>query len=330
MVVLETVRVAAVQATPVILDAEASVEKAISLAREAAAKGARLVVFPECFVSFYPMSRLTRSNWDPRQIRLFERMWRGAVDVRGPLAKRLADVCRDLDLHLAIGVNEREDDRPGSLYNTMLLFGPSGLLLRHRKLMPTHHERLFHAIGAGDDLDVVTTPLGRLGGLTCWENFMPLARYALYRQGPQIWLAPTMDDSASWPPLMQTIAFESGSWVVSVCGLSRRADHPAEVETVPTDDDDEFITKGGTMIVAPDGTVLAGPVYGHEETLIADCDLSAGLRAKYGFDAVGHYSREERLLRVLDAGSASAAAEVTAKEPKPGRPPEARGETVIG
>ena len=109
------------QATPVILDAEASVEKAIALTKEAAAKGARLVVLPECFVSFYPMSRLTRSDWDPTQTRLFERMWRSAVDVRGPLAERLASACRELDVHLAIGVNEREDDRPGSLYNTMLL-----------------------------------------------------------------------------------------------------------------------------------------------------------------------------------------------------------------
>ena len=115
-----------------------------------------------------------------------------------------------------------------------------------------------------------------------------------------------MDDSAVWPALMQTIAFESGAWVVSVCGLSRRSDHPVEVETVPTDGD-EFVTRGGTMIVAPDGTVVAEPVYGHEETLIADCDLSAGLRAKYAFDSVGHYSREERLLRVLGAHGSQAA-----------------------
>jgi nitrilase len=127
---------------------------------------------------------------------------------------------------------------------------------------------------------------------------MPLARYALYRQGPQIWLAPTMDDSEVWPALMQTIAFESGAWVISVCGLSQRSDHPAEVETVPTDGD-EFITRGGSMIVAPDGEVVAGPAYEKEETLIVDCDLRAGLRAKYGFDAVGHYSREERLLQLL-------------------------------
>jgi predicted amidohydrolase len=298
MVVTHTVRVAAVQATPVILDADASVDKAIALARDAASEGAQLVVLPECFVALYPMSRLTRSDWDPRQTRLFERMWRNAIDVRGPLAKRLAEACRELDIHLAIGVNEREDERPGSLYNTMLLFGPRGLLMRHRKLMPTHHERLFHAIGAGDDLTVVPTRVGRLGGLTCWENFMPLARYAVYRQGPQIWLAPTMDDSDVWPALMQTVAFESGAWVVSVCGYSRREDHPAEVETRPVDGDEE-ITRGGTMIVGPDGTVVAGPLYGGEGVLFADCDLSAGLRAKYGFDSVGHYSREDALLRFI-------------------------------
>jgi len=164
--------------------------------------------------------------------------------------------------------------------------------------MPTHHERLFHAIGAGDDLGVADTPVGRIGGLICWENFMPLARYLVYCGRPQIWLALTMEDRDVWTALMQTIALESGAWVVGVCGYSRRSDYPEDLAVVPTDGPEEF-TRGGTVVVSPAGEVGAGPLYGEEGTLIVDCDLRQGLRAKYAFDAVGHYSREDLLLRLL-------------------------------
>ncbi|MDP9188426.1 MAG: hypothetical protein M3O25_04170, partial [Actinomycetota bacterium] len=129
---------------------------------------------------------------------------------------RLEEACARLGVWCAIGVNEREAERPGSLYNALLVIGPKGLLSKHRKLMPTHHERLFHGIGAGDDLDAVETGFGRVGGLICWENRMPLARYAAYRSGPQIWLAPTADDSDGWLATVRHIAIESGAYVVSV------------------------------------------------------------------------------------------------------------------
>jgi nitrilase len=164
--------------------------------------------------------------------------------------------------------------------------------------MPTHHERLFYGIGSGDDLTVADTPIGRIGGLICWENYMPLARYALYRGGPQIWLAPTMEDRDKWTGLMQTIAMESGAWVVGVGGYGRRSDYPADLETMPSDAPEE-LSRGGTVVVAPGGEIAAGPLYGEEGMLVVDCDLQQGLRAKYAFDAVGHYSREELLLRVL-------------------------------
>jgi nitrilase len=205
-------------------------------------------------------------------------------------------------------VNKRESDRPGTLYNSLLLIGPTGVLLRHRKLMPTHHERLFHGVGAGDDLTVADTPIGRIGGLICWENYMPLARYAIYRGGPQIWLAPTMEDRDVWTGLMQTIAMESGAWVVGVCGYSRLSDYPDELIAMAADGPEE-LTRGGTVVVAPGGEVVAGPLYGEEGMLVVDCDLRRGLRAKYAFDAVGHYGREELLLRVL--GSAELAGEPT-------------------
>src|SRR4051794_36393482 len=182
MAAFETVRVAAVQATPVILDADATIDEAIARMREAAADGADLVVFPECFVSVYPSGAwaVPAGTWGHRCDELWERMWASSVDVRGPLVGRLAKACADLGVHVAIGVNEREDDRPGSLYNTLLVIGPEGVRHRHRKLMPTMHERVFHGVGAGDDLEVVELPgVGRVGGLICWENRMPLARWAM-------------------------------------------------------------------------------------------------------------------------------------------------------
>ena len=224
-----TVRVAAVQATPAILDAEGSVAKAERLIAEAAGEGAQLVVLPETFVALYPSNAWAKGassfgGFDE----LWDRLWDSAVDVPGPLTARLAEACRAHGVHLAIGVNEREAERPGSLYNTMLILGPQGLLARHRKLMPSHHERLFHGLGAGDDLGVVDTPVGRLGGLICWENRMPLARYAVYRGGPQIWVAPTADDSDGWLASMRHIAIESGAFVVSVPQYIPRAAFPEE------------------------------------------------------------------------------------------------------
>jgi nitrilase len=292
----ETVRVAAVQATPVILDAEATVDKACALVAEAAGQGAQLAVLPEAFVPLYPGNAWAReaaafSGWDE----LWQRLWGNSVDVPGPHVDRLAAVCAEHDVHCAIGVNERESERPGTLYNTLLLIGPEGLVWKHRKLMPTMHERLFHGIGAGDDLGVVETPLGRVGGLICWENRMPLARYAVYKGGPQIWIAPTADDSDGWLATMRHVAIESGAFVVSVPQYIPASAFPDDFPA-PLPDDIEIFGNGGAAIVEPTwGEVIAGPLYGKEGTVVADCDLAEGLKAKRWFDAVGHYSREDVL-----------------------------------
>ncbi|HEX5895061.1 MAG TPA: carbon-nitrogen hydrolase family protein [Thermoleophilaceae bacterium] len=295
MTEFRTTRVAAIQATPVILDAEASVAKAIGLLGDAAAQGAELAVLPETFVSLYPSNVWARAaagfgGFDE----LWERMWESSVDVPGPLVDRLADACAEHGVHCVIGVNERESERPGTLYNTMLLVGPEGLAWKHRKLMPTHHERLFHGIGAGDDLAVVDTPVGRVGGLICWENRMPLARWAVYQGGPQIWVAPTADDSDGWLASMRHIAIESGAYVVSVPQYIPRSAFPSDF---PVDlPDKEVYGRGGAVIVEPaSGQVIAGPLYDEEGILTADCDLRRGLHAKRSFDAVGHYARAEVL-----------------------------------
>jgi nitrilase len=305
MAIFETVRVAAIQATPVILDADATIDKAVGLLGAAADDGVQLAVLPETFVSLYPSG-----SWAYAAARfsgfdeLWERMWASSIDVPGPEVDRIAAVCAARDIWCVIGVNERESERPGSLYNAMLTIGPEGLVAKHRKLMPTQHERLFHGIGAGDDLTVADTPLGRVGGLICWENRMPLARYALYRQGPQIWVAPTADDTEGWLASMRHIAIESGAYVVSVPQYIPRSafpdDFPAELP------DKESFGEGGAAIVEPgEGDVIAGPLYGQEGMVVADCDLRVGLHAKRFFDAVGHYGREEVLRPPASAGAAN-------------------------
>jgi nitrilase len=289
---MATMRVAAIQATPVILDAEACVDKAVDLLAEVAGEGAKLAVLPETFVPLYPSN-----SWAAAAARfngfdeLWERLHANSVDVPGPLVDRLVAACAKHRVHCVIGVNERER---GSLYNTMLVLGPGGLLHKHRKLMPTHQERLFHGIGAGDDLAPVETPVGVIGGLICWENRMPLARWRVYQGAPEIWCAPTADDSDGWIATMRHIAIESGAFVVSVPQYIPRTAFP---EDFPVElPDREVFGNGGAVIVEPTwGEVIAGPAYGEEAILFADIDLRKGLDAKRLFDATGHYSRSDVL-----------------------------------
>lgn len=291
----ETVRVAAVQATPAILDAEASVEKAIRLLGEVAGDGVRLAVFPETFVSIYPSGA-----WGHEAARfggfdeMWARLWENSIDVPGPHIDKLIAACAERDIYCVMGLNERESERPGTLYNTMVLLGPEGLLWKHRKLMPTMHERLFHGIGSGTDLTVTETPLGRIGGLICWENRMPLARYELYRQGVQIWVAPTADDSDGWQASMSHLAIESGAFVVSVPQYIPRSAFPDDFPIqLP---DDEVFGRGGAVIFEPlDGRAIAGPLYDREGVIVADIDLGRTMKAKRLFDVVGHYGREDVL-----------------------------------
>jgi nitrilase len=290
-----TVRVAAIQATPEMLDLEATVDKAVGLIGEAASRGAQLAVLPETFIAIYP-----GNAWGRRAAAfggfdvLWERLWESSVDVPGPVVDRLVAACAEHGAHCAVGVNERESERPGSLYNTVLLLGPEGLLWKHRKLMPTMQERLFHGVGAGDDLGVTPTSLGRIGGLICWENRMPLARYAVYRGGPQIWVAPTADDSDGWLATVRHIAIESGAYVVSVPQYIPRSAFPDDFP-VPLPEGEVFGNGGAAIIEPTAGEVIAGPLYGEEGMVLADCDLRRGLHAKRWFDAVGHYSREDVL-----------------------------------
>jgi len=293
-----TARVAAVQAAPVVLDLAATVDKVLDLLAQAVADGAELVVFPECFLSLYPSGTWAApaATWTEGCDELWERMWASSVDVRGPEVQQLAEACAAHGVHLAIGVNEREDDRPGTLYNTLLVVGPGGVLHKHRKLLPTMHERVFHGQGAGDDLGVVELPDGtRVGGLLCWENRMPLARWRVYEGGPQIWLAPTADDSDGWLASMRHIAIEAGAFVVSVPQHIPASAFPDDFP-LALPPDVEVFGRGGACIVSPTGKVVAGPLYDAEGIVTYDCDLRDALHAKRYFDVVGHYSRRDVLL----------------------------------
>ena len=292
MRVPRVVQVAAVQAAPVILDVDASVDKAITLLGEAAALGAELAVLPECFLSFYP-----EGHWGQAD-EVWDRFYESSVEVPGPHVDRLIEACRRLDMHMVIGVNEREPARSGSVYNSMLTLGPDGLLLRHRKLMPTYHERSWHAFGNGSDLEVVAAPFARIGGLICWENRMPLARYAVYQGHPEIWAAPTADGGDGWHSLMSAIAIESGAFVVMAMKFQPHSAYPADFPIALPEE--EFLT-GSAIFEPEEGHVIAGPITGEEGIVIAELDLKVAAREKRWFDVAGHYSREDVLLPRLMA-----------------------------
>ena len=199
-------------------------------------------------------------------------------------------IARDLGIHLAVGVNERAG---GTLYNSLLVYGPDGALaLQHRKLVPTNHERLVWGFGDGAGLAAIQTDVGRVGGLICWENFMPLARAALYESQVEIYLAPTADDTAQWHDSIRHIARESRAFVLSCCVFQRAASYP---EDVPLAEGDELVGRGGSAIVAPTGEYLAGPLWDEEGILLADLDPDLLYAERQRFDPVGHYSRPDVL-----------------------------------
>jgi nitrilase len=213
-----------------------------------------------------------------------------SVTVPGPDSDRLAEIARTNELWLAVGVNELDG---GTIYNSLLVYSPAGeLALHHRKLMPTNHERLVWGLGDGRGLETVATDLGKVGGLICWENLMPLARFALYQDGLEVYLAPTADDSEDWQTSMKHIARESRSFVLSCCVFQRASSYPADV---PLAEGDEIVGGGGSAILAPDGTYLAEPLWNEEGILYADLDPQRLYEARQRFDAAGHYNRPDLL-----------------------------------
>jgi nitrilase len=295
--VREPVKVACVQAEPVILDRDATIEKLAERTAESAREGARLVVFPETFVPAYPSSRWAKAlaGWaDPRAKAAFATLAREAVEVPGPAADRLGEIAREHEVWLVTGVNEVDPRRPGTLYNSLLYHAPDGsLALHHRKLVPTNHERLIWGQGDGRGLQAIETPLGRIGGLICWENYMPLARFSLYDSGVEIYVASTADDGEPWQATLVHIAREARAFVVAPGHFQRAASYPADFPLRDELEGVDILGRGGSAILGPDGAYLAGPLYDEEGILYADLDPERLREERQRFDPVGHYHRPD-------------------------------------
>jgi len=293
------VKVAVVQAAPVLFDREASVEKACRLAGEAAAQGAKIILFPEAFVPAYPRGLTfgtTVGSRSPRGRLTWQTYWANAVDIPSPATEALGEAAAQSKAYLIIGAIERDTQfSRGTLYCTILYFGPDGQLLgKHRKLKPTAGERLIWGEGDGSTLTVIDTEFGKLGGLICWENYMPLARMAMYSKGVELYLAPTADARDTWQSTLRHIACEGRCFVLGCNQFVTKAMYPSDLEGV--DDlahQPDIVCRGGSVIFSPLGEVLAGPLYDQEGTLYADLDLAEIARSRFDFDVTGHYARPD-------------------------------------
>ncbi len=295
----EPVTVACVQAEPVVLDRDATIEKLAGLAAEVAGKGARLAVFPEAFVPAYPSSRWAKAlaGWAEEGAKeAFALLAREAVEIPGPAERRLGEIAREHELWLVTGVTERDPVRPGTLYNTLLYHGPDGeLALKHRKLVPTNHERLVWGPGDGGGLRAIETPIGRLGGLICWENYMPLARFSLYESGVEIYIASTADDSEEWQSTLVHIARESRAFVIAPSHFQRASAYPDDFPLARLLDGLDVLGRGGSAILGPEGSYLAGPLWDEEGILYAELDPQRLDEERQRFDPAGHYHRPDVL-----------------------------------
>jgi nitrilase len=288
---------ACAQLEPVVFDRDATIERLAGGAAEAAGKGASLVIFPEAFVPVYPSSAWAKAlaGWDdPRAKEAFALLAEESVEIPGPAERRLGEIAREHELWLVTGVTERDPSRPGTLYNTLLYHSPAGeLALKHRKLVPTNHERLVWGPGDGGGLEAVETPLGRIGGLICWENYMPLARFALYESGVELYIASTADDSEAWQSTIVHIARESRAFVIAPSHFQRASSYPDDFPLRPLLEELDVIGRGGSAILGPDGAYLAGPLWDEEGILYAELDPRRLAEERQRFDPVGHYHRPD-------------------------------------
>jgi len=294
----EPFRIAAVQAAPVFLNLDATVAKACDLIEEAAKEGARLIVFPEAFIPGYPLWVWFIPSGKTHPLRfLYSELHANSVSIPGPAVSRLAEVAGDLGVTVAMGVNEKNSEASNStLYNTLLYLGPGGEILgKHRKMIPTGGERLVWGRASGCDLDVFDLSFGRVSGLLCWENYMPLARYSLSAWGEQIHLAPTWDRGEPWISTMRHTAKEGRCFVVAACQAFHKDDVPDEIEfkTEYLADVEGWINPGLSLIVDPDGKVVAGPLDGEEGILLADVEPRQLIGPRWQLDTAGHYARPD-------------------------------------
>lgn len=302
---------AVVQAASSPQDSMASALKAAGLIRDAASKGAQLIVFPEAFLGGYPKGasfgtpvgmRRPEGREDYRQYHT------AAIDLDGPEVSALVEATAETGAFVVIGVIERDG---GTVYCTAIfLDGENGLIAKHRKLMPTGAERLIWGFGDGSTMPVIDTPLGRIGAVICWENYMPMLRMAMYDQGITLYCAPTADDRDTWASSMRHVALEGRCFVLSACQHITRGAYPTDYDCALGDDPDTVLMRGGSMIVGPLGEVLAGPDFSGETILYATIDPAEVIRGKYDFDVTGHYARPDIFNLVVDVSPKQAVSRV--------------------
>ncbi len=293
----ESVKVAVAQMAPVFLDKKATVEKACEIISEASKNGANLVVFPETFVPAYPdWVWVVPGNKKPILNELYAKLLENSISVQDDTTRKLGQSAKKNKVHLVLGVSEKNTEASGSsLFNSLLFFGDNGELMgKRRKLTPTGCERIIWAQGDGSTLSAFDTPLGRLGGLICWETYMPLARQAMYSFGTKILISATWDSSEVWLASMRHIAKEGGCFVISSCTALKMEDIPDAYEFKSLyPEGREWVNPGNSCVVAPNGTIIAGPLEKKQEILYAELDMNLIPASKWMLDTAGHYARPD-------------------------------------
>jgi nitrilase len=291
---IPTLTAAVVQASPLLFDKKGTIEKIETLIKEAARNKTKLILFPEVFIPGYPRGLIfgtTIGSRSPEGRELFLRYWENAIEVPGKETDQLGKMAKEAKAFLTIGVTEK-DKISDTLYCTVLYFSDEGILLhKHRKLKPTAAERIIWGEGKGDDLHVLDTSIGKIGGLVCWENYMPLARTALYEQGIEIYLAPTADCRTSWQATMIHIAAEGRCFVLGCNQFATADNYPDDLKSLTTGVD--VNCTGGSIIISPLGKILAGPLFDKEGILYAEIDHREIIKSKMDFDVIGHYARPD-------------------------------------
>ena len=289
------IKVCVVQDSPVFFDKDKTIEKIEAITEKYADEGCKLIVFPESFIPGYPRGfsfGATIGKRTDQGRELYAKYHENSIDVESEDLTKLEALSKSKDIYLVIGVTEKENLN-GSLYCSMLYISPKkGLLGVHRKIKPTGTERVIWAEAAGEFLVSFQTSIGKLGGLICWENYMPLARMSMYKQGVEIYIAPTADARESWTSTMQHIALEGRCFVLGCNQFFTKSMYPEEYKSF-VENEPEIMCRGGSIIVAPNGEIIAGPLFDKAGVLIAEIDLEQITFNKLDFDAVGHYSRDD-------------------------------------
>lgn len=306
-----SLRAAVIQAGSWVMRKDATLEKALCLISQAAERGAQLILLPEAFIPGYPRGLSFGSKIggrSPKGYQDYLRYWENSVVIPGRVTEELSRSARQHEVYLCVGVVERDKSQGGgTLYCTLIYFGPTGEYLgKHRKLKPTGSERLVWGEGDGSTLTVVDTPFGRLGGLICWENYMPLARTAMYMKGLHIYLAPTADQRERWQATIRHIALEGRCFVLSCNQFLTKSMYPQDlVAREEMKPEPEVLSRGGSAIVGPDGEYIAGPLWDEEGILTADLNLLEVAASRYDFDVVGHYARPDVFQLKVNTGERS-------------------------